>query len=250
MGKMHEFPQAMNSLVLACEVLKPEMELVARKMPDSPEIIYLSQRLHDFPEKLREGVQEKLDEIESSRADIDLVIMGYGLCGRGLAGVTSKRVTLLYPRLHDCIPLLLGYDQKNGNISTREGTTYWSSPGWLDSFLSEYHLTDMRFRKYSEKFGEKRARKMVEAEDALLNTYKELCHVQWPGLPGKYIETARKVAEATGLQFAQRSGKSDYIRKLLSASRDPERFLEVLPGQSIDMDPDGSIIITEAGYAH
>lgn len=233
----------MSSLVLACEVLKPELSLLADRMDNPPEIIYLSQRLHDYPEKLRAGVQEKLDEIERERPEIDFIIMGYGLCGRGLVGVSTKRITLLYPRLHDCIPLLLGQDQKDGALSIREGTTYWSSPGWLDSFLAEYHLTDARFRKYAEKFDEKRARKMVAAEDALLANYKELCHVQWPGLEQHYEEQAKKVAKATGLAYLQRSGQEDYLRDLLSGCETGERFLKVLPGQTLDMDTEGAIIV-------
>lgn len=236
----------MSVIVLACEVLKPEMEIVASEMSDPPEIVYLSQRLHDFPEKLREGVQEKLDEIERNRPDVNLVIMGYGLCGRGLSDVTSKRARLLYPRLHDCIPLLLGEDQKDGKLSTREGSTYWSSPGWLDSCLAEYHLTDSRFRKYAEKFGEKRARKMVAAEDALLNAYCDLCHIHWEGHDGKYGALAQRVAASTGLAFVQREGKQDYVRALLQGSRDTERFIEIGPGETIDMDADGAIICRRA----
>lgn len=236
----------MSRLILACEVLKPEIEHLASTIPDLPEIIYLSQRLHDYPEKLRAGVQEKLDEIERDRPDIDFIIMGYGLCGRGLAGVTTKRATLLYPRLHDCIPLLLGQDEKNGSLSTREGTTYWSSPGWLDSFLAEYHLTDARFQKYAEKFGEKRARKMVAAEDALLGSYRDLCHVQWPGLPEHYREQAKQVAKATNLAYGEKPGSDAYLRALLTACEDEERFLQIRPGQTIDMNTDGEIIVTEA----
>lgn len=234
-----------SELVLACEVLKPEMDMLAREMANPPEIIYLSQRLHDFPDKLRAGVQEKLDEIENTRPEIELIIMGYGLCGRGLAGVTTRKAILLYPRLHDCIPLLLGHDEKEGALSTREGTTYWSSPGWLDSFLREYHLTDMRFRKYAEKFGEKRASKMVAAEDALLNTYKTLCHVQWDGMPASYQEEAKQVARAVGLEFSQKSGNAAYVRNLLAGARNEDQFVLVAPGQTIDMDPDGSIIVRE-----
>lgn len=238
----------MNAIVLACEVLKPEIDIVAREMSAPPEIIYLSQRLHDFPEKLREGVQEKLDEIERERPDVDMVIMGYGLCGRGLSDVTSKRVRLLYPRLHDCIPLLLGEDQKDGKLSTREGSTYWSSPGWLDSFLTEYHLTDSRFKKYAEKFGEKRARKMVQAEDALLDSYRDLCHVHWEDHDPKYIDLAKKVADATGLVYGRREGKKDYVRALLKASEDDGRFLITCPGETIDMDTDGAIICRKANH--
>lgn len=233
-------------LVLACEVLKPELETLAAKMENPPEIIYLSQRLHDYPEKLRAGVQEEIDRIEQERPEITDIIMGYGLCGKGLTGVTPRRATLLFPRLHDCIPLLIGNHPDSAEASSREGTTYWISAGWLDSFLAEFHLSDARFKKYAEKFGEKRAARMVAAENALLDSYKLACHVRWQELGDRYLDTARDVAKAAGLPYGEINGASWYVNALLRGAEEEALFLRVRPGQTLDMDGNGKIIVTNA----
>lgn len=233
-------------LILSCEVLKPELEALAAKMENPPEIIFLSQRLHDYPEKLRAGVQEEIDRIESERPEITRVIMGYGLCGKGLTGVTAKRATLVFPRLHDCIPLIIGSHPDSAEASSREGATYWISAGWLDSFLAEFHLSDTRFKKYAEKFGEKRAKRMVEAENALLDSYKLACHVRWPELGDRYLQQAKDVAKATNLEYAEIKGNSAYVKALLNGADDEDLFLSVSPGQTLDMDVDGKIIISSA----
>lgn len=229
-------------LILACEVLKPEMETLAREMENPPEMIFLSQRLHDYPDKLRQGIQEKIDEIENTRPDVDEIALGYGLCGKGLTGVTSRRVKLVLPRLHDCIPFILGQHPDSVEASSREGTTYWISAGWLDSFLAEFHLSDSRFRAYAEKFGPARAEKMVKAENALLSSYKDACHIRWPEIGDAYVDQARQVAEATGLHYREKEGKSDYIRSLLAGADDNTLFLRLEPGETIDMDAEGAVI--------
>lgn len=233
-------------LILACEVLKPELELLAREMENPPKMVFLSQRLHDFPDKLRTGVQEEVDRIEREEPDIRRIIMGYGLCGKGLTGVTSKRVKLVYPRLHDCIPLLLGSHPDSQEASSREGTTYWISAGWLDSFLAEFHLTDSRFRKYAEKFGPKRAEKMVKAEDALLDCYKLACHIRWPEIGDSYVQQAKDVAKATKLEYAEKTGQSHYIRAMLNGAQDEELFLNLDPGETIDMNTQGKIVVVKS----
>lgn len=232
-------------LILACEVLKPELEHLASSMPNPPEMIFLSQRLHDYPEKLREGVQEAIDAIENERPEIKDIALGYGLCGKGLTGVTTKRARLIIPRLHDCIPFLLGLPPDSEEASSRDGKTYWISPGWLDSFLAEYHLTDSRFKKYSEKFGPKRAEKMVQAENALLSGYETACHIRWETIGDAWVEQARNVAQAVGLEYLERIGSPDYLRAFLDGANDHDLFIRLEPGQTIDMDTEGHIIVIQ-----
>lgn len=236
-------------LILACEVLKPEIEHLASKMDKPPQVIYLSQRLHDYPEKLREGVQEAIDKIENERPEVETIILGYGLCGKGLTGVTSRNATLIIPRLHDCIPLLLGLEPDSQEASSRDGKTYWISPGWLDSFLAEYHLTDSRFKKYAEKFGPKRAEKMVKAEDALLSAYETACNIRWEELGDGWLEQAKAVSKAVGLQYLERPGSDRYLRALVEGADDPGLFLSLKPGQTIDMDIEGRILVVEVEQA-
>ncbi len=233
----------MKTLIIACEVLRPELELLARDMPDAPPMEFLEQRLHDFPEKLRAGVQERVTAFEQENEGPLSIIMGYGLCGRGLAGVYATRATLIFPRLHDCIPLLLGVGQTEANctVSSREGATYWITPGWLKYFLIDFHVSDKRFRMYAEKFGEARAARMVKAENALLSTYKGTCHIRWPEMGDEYLEDAKKVAQAVELPYTEVEGASGYMLELLQGGKDLNKFMHLAPGQTIDMDVTGTI---------
>lgn len=231
-------------LFISCEVLQPEMERLAQDIANPPEMIFLEQRLHDYPEKLRAAIQEEVDNIERERPDVEAIGLGYGLCGNALTGVTSKRVTLIIPRLHDCIPFLLGLSPDSTEASSRDGKTYWISPGWLQSFLAEFHLTDARLRKYAEKFGEKRAEKMVQAENALLTCYETACHIRWPEMGDAWINQARDVAKAANLNYIERIGKSDYLREFMEGGKDRDKFLYLTPGNTIAMDTDGKIMIS------
>lgn len=217
------------------------MEILAREMANPPQMLFLSQRLHDFPEKLREGAQAEIDRIEAQRPEIDKIGLGYGLCGKGLAGVSARRATLVIPRLHDCIPLLLGLEPSSPEASSRDGKTYWISPGWLESFLVEFHLTDARLNKYTEKFGRARAEKMVRAENALLAGYETACHIRWPEAGNGWVAKARAVADSVGLEYRERMGSSAYLREFIAGGEDPQKFLHLAPGMTIGMDERGAI---------
>lgn len=220
----------MKTLLLACEVLRPELEMLAAELTDPPEFQFLEQRLHDYPDKLRATVQERVDAFEQDNKGEERIkiIFGYGLCGRGL---------------HDCIPLLMGCGQKEAGASSREGVTYWLTPGWLQSFLIPFYLeAHKRFALYAAKFGEVKAARMMKAEKSNLSAYKKACHIRWPEMGETWVADARKVAGEMELEYSEIAGRADYLRKLLAGGEDPELFLHLQPGETLDMDLDGAII--------
>ena len=44
---------------------------------------------------------------------------------------------------------------------------------------------------------------MMKAENALLDNYKNACHIRWPEMGDAYVDEARKVAEATLLPYSE-----------------------------------------------
>ena len=56
-----------------------------------------------------------------------------------------------------------------------------------------------------------------------------------------YVHEARKVAEATLLPYSEIWGSSAYLAELLHGGQSGERFLHLVPGQTIDMDVEGTI---------
>ena len=83
--------------LLCCEVFRPELEWLAPAFPDAPVIRYLEQGLHDHPDELRRRLCAAIGELEEEGAT--RIILGYGLCGRGMTGVTARRATLAAFRL-------------------------------------------------------------------------------------------------------------------------------------------------------
>lgn len=232
----------MNIHIIACEVLRPELEMLSADMQSPPPMTFLEQKLHDYPDKLRSTFQEFVHTFEQEDPGPLTILCGYGLCGRALCGVHASRATLVFPRIHDCIPLLLGLGQKEANASSREGGTYWITPGWLKYFLIPFHLESYRrFALYEEKFGAAKAARMVKAEDALLKNYTKACHIRWPEMGDTYVPEASEVARVTSLPYAEIRGSSAYLGELLSGGKDPEKFLHLSPGQTIDMDVEGTI---------
>lgn len=234
----------MAVLLLACEIIKLEHDLLSKEISQLPETIFLEAGLHSQPEKLRSAVQKEIDTFEERYPDEPVtVLMGYGLCGRALCGVHARRAVLVFPRVHDCISLLLGLEYSKENAYSREGAVYWSSPGWLKYFQIDLHLHyDKRFALFEKSFGLAKATRMMKAEKALFRNYEHLGYILWPEIGNQDVETAQKVAEDAGIPYVEYPGRSALLRELIEGGHDQKRFLRVEPGQTLEMDLDGGLI--------
>ena len=232
--------------LLCCEVFRPELEWLAPEFPDAPAIRYLEQGLHDHPDELRRQARAAIREQETQGAA--RIILGYGLCGRSLTGVTSRRATLVMPRVHDCIPVLLGCAQNELNGVSRDGSTYWMSPGWLRYSQLEFIRTRReRYDDYLQRFGSENADFLMAQERQWLASYTNACLIRQEGFPrqAEVERDARLVAEDSGLPYRSTAGRTDFLRALLAGGRD-ERFLTLLPGQTPDVDADGGLVAVAA----
>lgn len=190
--------------LIACEVFRPELERLTRAMRNAPEVTYLEQGLHDTPDELRRRVQQAVDALEAKGETI--IFLAYGLCGRGLTGVTGHTATLILPRVHDCIPVLLGATQEQANESSLGGGTYWLSPGWLRySQTSFIQNREKRFKEYEERFGTDSAAYLIELEGSWLRNYTNACLILWEDwederelVPDRQSRGRRRRAAATG----------------------------------------------------
>ena len=70
-------------------------------------MVTLPKGLHDLgSDRMRSRVQEAIDGVKAS--DYDAILMGYGLCNNGLAGIVARHIPIVLPRAHDCITLFMG----------------------------------------------------------------------------------------------------------------------------------------------
>ena len=131
-------------VVIACRVFQHLFEQhLAEAQRDR--VTFLEYGLHRVPAKLTVAIQEAIDAIHEP----SLILLGYGLCGNGLAGVQAGQHTLLIPRADDCIAILLGSRAAYLHEFESEPGTYYLTKGWLESGsdpLKEFH-------EYSEKYG-------------------------------------------------------------------------------------------------
>ena len=227
--------------LIACEVFRPELERLTRAMRNAPEVTYLEQGLHDTPDELRRRVQQAVDALEAKGETV--IFLAYGLCGCGLTGVTGHTATLILPRVHDCIPVLLGATQEQANESSLGGGTYWLSPGWLRySQTSFIQNREKRFKEYEERFGTDSAAYLIELEGSWLRNYTNACLILWEGWEDEreLVRTAKAVADDAGLGYRELPGDPNFIQALLDGGKDG-RFMRIAPGFTPDLDGNGTI---------
>src|ERR1017187_8715983 len=115
--------------LLACSVFEKEIALFARGATHIAETRFFEMGLHDRPDQLRATLQENLDAVDA-RTDIEAVVLAYGLCGRGTAGLKPLRHKLVIPRAHDCITVFMGSKEAYAEHHRRCPTCYYYTPGW------------------------------------------------------------------------------------------------------------------------
>lgn len=236
-----------RTAIILCRVLEAEIEHFAGSAPHVVRLEYLEQGLHNEPRKLHQRVQACVDQLEES-ADIENIVLGYGLCSRGVEGLRCRRCTLVIPRAHDCITLLLGDRTKYQEYVGKHPGTYWYSPGWIQHHLPpgpQRH--DQMYREYCEKYGADNASFLMETEQQWHSNYSRATYVD-VGIGGspEDVQFTQQCAEWLGWEFDQQQGDPGLIRELVMGPWSTERFLTLAPGQTLRMTGDDRIIEASA----
>jgi len=213
-------------VVLSCQVLE---DLLGPRLDAGTPSTYLDFGLHLRPSEMRPVLQERLDAL----AEPSTVIVGYGLCGNGVVDVESGPHTLVFPRTHDCIGMMLGSRQRYAEEFAAEPGTYYLTRGWLESGddpLSEY-------RGYVEGYGEERADRLI---DMMYGSYRK---VRLVAFSDEEMEATRPLAapvatfckERWGFEYDEYLGDPGLIDRLAEAdlSGDLTDLLVVPPGDTV-----------------
>jgi hypothetical protein len=212
--------------LIACEVFKDEFEAIS---PPDLARTYLQQGLHRTPGKMPAAIQEVVDGLPS---DVELIILGYGLCSNGVVGIASRTAPLIMPRVHDCIALLLGSRERYEEEVAACPGTYYITPGW-----SQYGTTSLSCYKneYLPKYGEEDARYIAQE---LLKNYKRVALIDHGAgnMPAARAHAA-EMAQTFGLAYEEIPGSLDYVRRLVNGPWDNEDFVTLQPGSPISPTP-------------
>jgi len=206
--------------ILACKTLEEEIRAV---LSSSMDCEFLEYGLHNTPAKLQKELQHRIDEASGN----GVILLGYGLCSNGTANLLSDRHTLVIPRVHDCISLLLGSRELYEQEFKKCPGTYYLSKGWIEQKgdpLSSY-------RKYCEKYGEKRALEFIKIEYA---NYKRVAFIHTVADSREYVGYSMETAEFLGIEHTEVQGSLRYIENLVKGEWDDE-FLIVHPGETISL---------------
>ncbi len=235
-----------TTFIIACEALRPELELLSQNMPHPPHFVYLKQGLHDTPDILRQTIQESISTLEAEYAP-DSICLGYGLCGRGLSNLKAEKAILIVPRVHDCIPLLLGTGPENAPRTSEFGKTYWLSAGWLKySQVEHIHLRQERYQQYIIDYGQDSADYLLEVELSWRQNYECTCLIYWENLQDENLRIdAHFVNDDMGLPYTERQGNPWYMQELVLGGTNLDNFYHISPGMSLDLDNEGMLAVVK-----
>ena len=121
----------MKLIILSCEIMYREISYCVAKSKNIVDVKFLQKGLHDIgQEEMSKTLQAEINQVPKDK--YEAILLGYALCSNGIKGLTTEENTLVVPRAHDCITLLLGSKEKYSNYMAQHPGTFFRSTGWLE----------------------------------------------------------------------------------------------------------------------
>ena len=205
--------------IIACSTIRDEVETLRGDIPAE----YLEGFLHDTPDALREKINER---IAATPGDCT-ILLAYGRCSNGTAGLVAGPHRLVLPACDDCIALLLGSRRAYLREFEEHPGTYYYTRGWIEELEDPYR----EYLKMIPRMGEEKSRMVAHM---ILEAYTRVAVID----TGTYdLEKAQEyvdtVAEFYGLPIARLMGSLRLLEKLIRGPHD-EEFIIVEPGEELD----------------
>lgn len=241
--------------LLACEILQRELCQYLVHTKNHIDVTFVEKGLHDMgAEKMSARLQAEIDAADASR--YDAILLAYGLCNNGVLGLRAK-VPLVIPRAHDCITLLLGSRARYRAVFDENPGTYFISSGWLErgdtsrtneqSVMNQLGL-QKTYEEYAAEYGEENAQFLMETLGGWTQHYTQYTFIDTgAGDAEAYREKTQAMAEEKGWAYAELSGDTSLLSRLLSGGWDGEDFLVVPPGQTAAVTYAENIITATGG---
>lgn len=215
-----------KKVIIACEVMRKELECLA-KQETNIELRFLEQGLHDTPKKMPALIQKEVDEVQEYASQI---ILGYGLCSNGIAGVVAPKQELIIPKVHDCIALFMGSRNLYLDYFLKHPATYYLTAGWVDCGGDPLGYME---NDYVPKLGREKAEWGVKME---LKGYQGFVFIdnQILDVEAQKVK-AQENARYFGVKYIELQGTLDLLKKIISGPYD-DNFLIFQPGEPITDD--------------
>jgi hypothetical protein len=179
--------------------------------------------LHLRPNSLKAALQEKVDQASQ---DVDVLLLGYGLCSMAVVNLHSTSATLVIPRLDDCIGIFLGSDAAYKAQAESEPGTYYLTKGWIEAGDSPF----AEYGRLVERYGPDKAMRLTKL---VLNNYTRLAFINTGQYEiDRYRAYAREKADLFNLRFEEIDGSPALVHKLVFGPWDDD-FVVVPPGETV-----------------
>lgn len=239
--------------VIACDVLNREISYLASQSQQYVDVTFISQGLHNTPERLREAVQVEINKANEgfpynymdTCPNYDYIVIGYGLCSNGIVGITSPKIPLVIPKAHDCITMLLGSKEKFKHLFDTMPGTFWYSCGWIERGWqpSELKFTSI-YNEYIKHYDEDNAEYLMELEKNWVKQYKAAGLIYWDCLEnrGIYREYTKAAAQYLNWSYQEIQGDEGLLKSIFSGKFNENEVLIVPAGAEVEPSYDEQII--------
>jgi hypothetical protein len=233
-------------LLIGCGLLLRELSDAIVRSPHMVDAKFMPAGLHDCGAKyMRQQLQEVIDAADASK--YDAVVLGYALCGTGIAGLKAPAVQLVVPRAHDCITLLMGSREKYAKYFHANPGVYFRSVGWVER-ADEMHdqllsggLSQNR-EELIAKYGEEAGQYLYEEATRYRISYRKLTYIRTASeFDDHFADKARAEASDKGWTYEEFTGSLTLFHRLLAGDWQSD-FLVVPPGQVVAATYDDQII--------
>lgn len=244
--------------LISCEILKYECAALLTELPPGVRVDaeFLPKGLHDAEcATRRETLAEAVRSADES-GTYDAILLGYGLCSRGITGLFTTQTPLVAARAHDCITLFFGSRQRYSEYFFSHPATYFESVGWQefgpeltqfspDSFQAQCGVGDS-LETFCEKYGPDNGPYLWKEFSRMTRNYDQLAFLRTnPPTDPECENCAKFKAGKEGWKFEALDGNLTLLRDLLTGTWDSERFLVLNPGEKIRESFDERIITAE-----
>ncbi len=245
----------MRLKLISCEIFYREMCAAVARSPRQVDAEFVTKGLHDMgAAPMRERLQEAVDRVEPDR--YEAVLMGYALCGNGLAGLTARALPLVVPRAHDCITLFLGSKERYQQYFVDNPGVYFKTTGWIERGDGLQQIGQESIQRktgigytYEElvaKYGEENAQYLYAELGDHTKNYRKFTFIEMGVEPDdRFEQDSRRQAAERGMEFEKVTGDLSMIQRLVDGVWDDKEFQVVEPGWRLVATHDEGIIGVE-----
>jgi hypothetical protein len=177
----------------------------------------------------------------------------------------ARHTPLVFPRAHDCLTFFLGSKERYQQMSEARVGTYFYTSGWLECLRRRGEKgasanatflptragvggdTGTDYEHWVQKFGEERARYLVEMMDEWTHHYTHGVLIDFDFTkPLQLDEQVKQICAKRGWQFEEVPGDLGLLQRWVDGQWDAKDFLVVQPSERVAPSYDHEIIEAES----